>query len=159
MSSSDAVGLGKVLLLASLLTLLDKSLNLGVEIVVLAHIKQTQHAGELVEQIQSMLYQCAGSTGGGAAIGVGVAHEVKDTGDGTCGVQIVLHGLDEAVAVGTQLIGAGLLAPRVTGTALRSMKAPGTAYDDDVLGKDPQPATMDDYVHTGSDGYVADRCG
>ncbi|MFE7977209.1 M4 family metallopeptidase [Streptomyces shenzhenensis] len=49
------------------------------------------------------------------------------------------------------LIGAGLLAPRVTGTALRSMKAPGTAYDDDVLGKDPQPATMADYVKTGRD--------
>ncbi|MEV7283897.1 M4 family metallopeptidase [Streptomyces sp. NPDC093252] len=49
------------------------------------------------------------------------------------------------------LIGAGLLAPRVTGTALRSMKAPGTAYDDDVLGKDPQPATMDDYIRTGRD--------
>ncbi|MFJ8583883.1 M4 family metallopeptidase [Streptomyces sp. NPDC093595] len=49
------------------------------------------------------------------------------------------------------LIGAGLLAEEVQGVALRSMKAPGTAYDDDVLGKDPQPATMDDYVHTGSD--------
>ncbi|MFI1863871.1 M4 family metallopeptidase [Streptomyces jumonjinensis] len=49
------------------------------------------------------------------------------------------------------LIGAGLLAPRVTGVALRSMKAPGTAYDDDVLGKDPQPATMDGYVRTGRD--------
>ncbi|RFU85149.1 M4 family peptidase [Streptomyces triticagri] len=49
------------------------------------------------------------------------------------------------------LIGAGLLAPRVSGEALRSMKAPGTAYDDDVLGKDPQPGTMDDYVHTGED--------
>jgi Zn-dependent metalloprotease len=49
------------------------------------------------------------------------------------------------------LIGAGLLAPRVTGKALRSMKEPGTAYDDDVLGKDPQPATMDDYVRTGRD--------
>ncbi|MFJ5259655.1 M4 family metallopeptidase [Streptomyces sp. NPDC088387] len=49
------------------------------------------------------------------------------------------------------LIGAGLLAPRVTGVALRSMKAPGTAYDDDVLGKDPQPATMDDFVRTGRD--------
>jgi Zn-dependent metalloprotease len=49
------------------------------------------------------------------------------------------------------LIGAGLLAPRVTGVALRSMKAPGTAYDDDVLGKDPQPATMDHYVRTGRD--------
>ncbi|CAM5715267.1 Neutral metalloproteinase OS=Streptomyces alboniger OX=132473 GN=CP975_11405 PE=3 SV=1 [Streptomyces alboniger] len=49
------------------------------------------------------------------------------------------------------LIGAGLLAPSVTGKALRSMKEPGTAYDDDVLGKDPQPATMDDYVRTGRD--------
>ncbi|GAA3371377.1 M4 family metallopeptidase [Streptomyces sannanensis] len=49
------------------------------------------------------------------------------------------------------LIGAGLLAGEVEGVALRSMKAPGTAYDDDVLGKDPQPATMDDYVRTGRD--------
>ncbi|MFK4266485.1 M4 family metallopeptidase [Streptomyces milbemycinicus] len=49
------------------------------------------------------------------------------------------------------LIGAGLLADRVTGVALRSMKAPGTAYDDDVLGKDPQPATMEHYVRTSQD--------
>ncbi|MEV5876168.1 M4 family metallopeptidase [Streptomyces sp. NPDC052101] len=49
------------------------------------------------------------------------------------------------------LIGAGLLAPHVHGTALRSMKAPGTAYDDPNLGKDPQPATMDHYVHTSQD--------
>ncbi len=39
----------------------------------------------------------------------------------------------------------------MTGEALRSMKAPGTAYDDDVLGKDPHPATMDDYVDTSDD--------
>lgn len=37
------------------------------------------------------------------------------------------------------LIGAGLLSTKVKGVALRSMKAPGTAYDDPVLGKDPQP--------------------
>lgn len=49
------------------------------------------------------------------------------------------------------LIGAGLLGPAVTGVALRSMKAPGTAYDDDELGKDPQPATMDGYVTTHGD--------
>jgi len=47
------------------------------------------------------------------------------------------------------LIGAGLLAPGVHGQALRSMKAPGTAYDDPRLGKDPQPATMAGY-YTGS---------
>ncbi|MFF0444932.1 M4 family metallopeptidase [Streptomyces sp. NPDC004609] len=49
------------------------------------------------------------------------------------------------------LIGEGLLAPGVTGVALRSMKNPGSAYDDDVLGKDPQPGSMDDYVVTGRD--------
>ncbi len=31
------------------------------------------------------------------------------------------------------------------------MKAPGTAYDDPVLGKDPQPAHMDDFVRTNQD--------
>jgi Zn-dependent metalloprotease len=49
------------------------------------------------------------------------------------------------------LIGADVLAPGIHGTALRSMKAPGTAYDDPTLGKDPQPATMDDYVTTSQD--------
>ncbi|MDX6354130.1 MAG: hypothetical protein QOF98_1033 [Streptomyces sp.] len=49
------------------------------------------------------------------------------------------------------LIGAGLLAPGVQGHALRSMKEPGTAYDDPQLGKDPQPATMADYVQTSQD--------
>jgi Zn-dependent metalloprotease len=44
------------------------------------------------------------------------------------------------------LIGEGLFTPRVHGAALRSMKAPGTAYDDPVLGKDPQPANMKGYV-------------
>ncbi|WP_055589888.1 M4 family metallopeptidase [Peterkaempfera griseoplana] len=49
------------------------------------------------------------------------------------------------------LIGAGLLAPRVHGVALRSLREPGTAYDDEVLGKDPQPASMDGYVQTTED--------
>lgn len=46
------------------------------------------------------------------------------------------------------LIGQGLLAPGVQGVALRSMKEPGTAYDDPRLGKDPQPGHMDQYVDT-----------
>jgi Zn-dependent metalloprotease len=37
------------------------------------------------------------------------------------------------------------------GIALRSMKAPGTAYDDPVLGKDPQPGHMDDFIRTNQD--------
>jgi Zn-dependent metalloprotease len=45
-----------------------------------------------------------------------------------------------------------LLAKGIKGVALRSMKAPGTAYDDARLGgKDPQPATMAGYVDTDDD--------
>lgn len=67
------------------------------------------------------------------------------------GSLIKQHGLGQTAEQADWLIGAGLFTDRVEGEALRSMKAPGTAYDDDVLGKDPQPATMDDYVQTGSD--------
>jgi Zn-dependent metalloprotease len=49
------------------------------------------------------------------------------------------------------LIGKGLLTRRVQGVALRSMQAPGTAYDDPLLGKDPQPDHMDRYVRTTQD--------
>jgi len=49
------------------------------------------------------------------------------------------------------LIGKEILAEGVTGKALRSMKEPGTAYDDDLLGKDPQPANMEDFVETTDD--------
>ncbi|HEY4933110.1 MAG TPA: M4 family metallopeptidase [Terriglobales bacterium] len=53
------------------------------------------------------------------------------------------------------LIGAGMFTPNVNGTALRSMAAPGTAYDDPNIGKDPQPADMSGFdpqgdVHTNS---------
>ncbi|TWB38882.1 M4 family metallopeptidase [Nitrospirillum viridazoti] len=53
------------------------------------------------------------------------------------------------------LIGEGLLIPKAgtNRTALRSMKAPGTAYDDPTLGKDPQPATMKDYYSGSDDNY------
>src|SRR5512138_1552601 len=44
------------------------------------------------------------------------------------------------------LIGAGLFTPAIKGVALRSMKEPGTAFDDPVLGKDPQPGHMKDFV-------------
>jgi len=48
-------------------------------------------------------------------------------------------------------IGQGLFTENVNGAGIRSMKAPGTAYDDPVLGKDPQPAHMDNYVNTVED--------
>lgn len=49
------------------------------------------------------------------------------------------------------LIGTGLFAPGVQGVALRSMKDPGTAFDDPMIGRDLQPAHMDDFVHTYED--------
>ncbi|MCQ1948998.1 M4 family metallopeptidase [Arthrobacter sp. zg-Y859] len=49
------------------------------------------------------------------------------------------------------LVGEGLFTDLVQGQALRSLKAPGTAYDDDVLGKDPQPGSMADFVKTAAD--------
>ncbi|BDV30114.1 M4 family metallopeptidase [Microbacterium terricola] len=58
------------------------------------------------------------------------------------------HHLGQTADAATWLIGEGVFTPAVQGVALRSMKAPGTAYDDDVLGRDPQPAHMDDFVHT-----------
>lgn len=47
------------------------------------------------------------------------------------------------------LIGSGLL--KFPGQALRSMKSPGTAYDNPVMGKDPQPADMQHFVSTNHD--------
>ncbi len=49
------------------------------------------------------------------------------------------------------LIGEGIFLPSINGKALRSMAAPGTAYDDPTIGKDPQVATMADFVDTTED--------
>jgi Zn-dependent metalloprotease len=55
------------------------------------------------------------------------------------------HQLGHSVSEADWIIGQGLFTPNVNGVGIRSMKAPGTAYDDPVLGKDPQPAHMSDY--------------
>jgi Zn-dependent metalloprotease len=57
----------------------------------------------------------------------------------------------QSVTEADWLIGDEILAPGVHGVALRSMAAPGTAYDDPTLGKDPQPASMAGYVETTED--------
>ncbi|KAF6824555.1 hypothetical protein CMUS01_10187 [Colletotrichum musicola] len=49
------------------------------------------------------------------------------------------------------LVGEGCIMPGVKGIALRSMKEPGTAYNDPRFGKDPQPNHFDDYVPTFED--------
>ncbi|MHA7279612.1 M4 family metallopeptidase [Arthrobacter sp. MDT2-2] len=67
------------------------------------------------------------------------------------GVLVEQRTLGQDAAAASWLVGAGIFTADVEGTALRSLEAPGTAYDDDVLGKDPQPATMADYVETASD--------
>jgi len=53
------------------------------------------------------------------------------------------------------LVGPGLFTTKVNGKALRSMLAPGTAYNDPKLGKDPQPAHYKDlYTGSGDNGGV-----
>ncbi|WP_338700593.1 M4 family metallopeptidase [Streptomyces sp. Q6] len=67
------------------------------------------------------------------------------------GLLIKQFSLGQSVDEADWVLGAGLFAPGVRGVGLRSLKAPGTAYDDPTLGKDPQPAHMDDYVRTDRD--------
>lgn len=57
----------------------------------------------------------------------------------------------QAVHEADWIIGEGLFTAKVNGVGIRSMKAPGTAYDDPVLGRDPQPAHMSNYVQTNAD--------
>ncbi len=59
--------------------------------------------------------------------------------------------LQQTAAAADWLIGEDCLLPGVKGVALRSMKAPGTAYDDPRFGKDPQPAHMSGYVASSDD--------
>ncbi|AXL10971.1 M4 family peptidase [Microbacterium foliorum] len=59
--------------------------------------------------------------------------------------------LEQSAGEATWLIGAEIFTDAVQGSALRSMIAPGTAYDDDELGKDPQPDHMSGFVRTTED--------
>lgn len=67
------------------------------------------------------------------------------------GALVEQHDRGQSAVEASWLIGEGLFTDQVEGRALRSMRAPGTAYDDDVLGRDPQPAHMDDYIDTTTD--------
>jgi Zn-dependent metalloprotease len=61
------------------------------------------------------------------------------------------HQLKQTAEQADWLIGADIRGPEFHGEALRSMTAPGTAYDDPVLGKDPQPANYANFVKTTDD--------
>jgi len=67
------------------------------------------------------------------------------------GTLIKQHALKQTVDKADWLIGAGLFTRKVNGIALRSMKEPGSAYNDPTIGKDPQPGHMKDFVNTTSD--------
>jgi len=49
------------------------------------------------------------------------------------------------------LIGKELFTANVNARGVRSMSHPGTAYDDPILGRDPQPSHMSGYVETDED--------
>ncbi|MEJ5225775.1 MAG: M4 family metallopeptidase, partial [Anaerolineales bacterium] len=58
---------------------------------------------------------------------------------------------NQTAAEADWIIGAGLFTANVNGVGIRSMKEPGSAYDDPLLGKDPQPGHMNAYVNTAED--------
>jgi hypothetical protein len=59
--------------------------------------------------------------------------------------------LGQTVDQADWLIGQGLFLPGIRARALRDMAAPGTAYDDPQLGRDPQVGHLRDYVDTTDD--------
>jgi Zn-dependent metalloprotease len=67
------------------------------------------------------------------------------------GILIKQYALKQTASKSDWLIGSGIFTSRIAGHAVRSMKAPGTAYDDPLIGTDPQPAHMRDYRKTSSD--------
>ena len=67
------------------------------------------------------------------------------------GIMVKQFFLGQTVTESDWLIGAELFTANVDGVAIRSMAAPGTAYDDPILGRDPQPSHMDHYVETEDD--------
>ncbi|MFF4536142.1 M4 family metallopeptidase [Streptomyces aureus] len=54
--------------------------------------------------------------------------------------------LKQSVDDADWLIGPDIFTPGIDADALRSMKAPGHAYDNDLFGKDPQPDHMEHFV-------------
>jgi Zn-dependent metalloprotease len=67
------------------------------------------------------------------------------------GSMIRQRSLNETAAQASWLIGHEIFGPGVIARGIRDMANPGTAYDDAILGKDPQPAHMRDYVETNDD--------
>ncbi|GGG22758.1 metalloprotease [Rhodococcoides trifolii] len=82
---------------------------------------------------------------------VGQSGALNESMSDVFGAMVEQYAKKQTAAEASWLVGEGLFLPAVQGRALRSMLEPGTAYDDDVLGKDPQPADMAGYVETTED--------
>ena len=67
------------------------------------------------------------------------------------GALVEQYAMGQDAESATWLIGEGVFTDAVEGRAIRSMIEPGTAYDDDILGKDPQPDHFDRYIDTDED--------
>lgn len=61
------------------------------------------------------------------------------------GSVVTQHVLGQTADEADWLIGDEIMGPELYGEALRSMRAPGTAYNNALMGKDPQPSHMNDY--------------
>ena len=67
------------------------------------------------------------------------------------GIMVKQYTLGQTADASDWCIGTELFGPAVHGCAVRSLALPGSAYDDPILGRDPQPSHMRDYVHTTED--------
>ena len=69
------------------------------------------------------------------------------------GSAIKQYANNQTAATADWLIGAEVMGPSLKGQAIRSMKAPGTAYNSPLLGKDPQPDHISKYYTGSADNY------
>jgi hypothetical protein len=67
------------------------------------------------------------------------------------GILVKQYALKETADQSHWQVAEGIFPSGVNGRALQSFAAPGTAYDDKILGKDPQPAHMSGFVRTSDD--------
>lgn len=67
------------------------------------------------------------------------------------GSMVLQHSLGQTVDKASWLIGEGIFNKKINGKAIRSMSAPGTAFNDPAIGKDRQTNHMDNYDHSDYD--------
>ncbi|HWS23562.1 MAG TPA: M4 family metallopeptidase [Anaerolineales bacterium] len=67
------------------------------------------------------------------------------------GILVKQYKYKQTVLESDWIIGSRLFSENVSASGIRSMIEPGSAYDDPILGKDPQPGHLRDYVSTSSD--------